>query len=93
MENTITGNYLRPGEERQALHLAKWMEARKNEAQSELVSVNRIQGKVEVTLLERMDLVGIPVTIGVVVAIIIMLIHNFGLWTLVDVALLLVLPV
>lgn len=92
MEKVITGQFLRPGEERQALHLAKWMEARRNEAQSELVSPTESKEKAEITLLlKRMDLVGIPVTIAVVNAIIVLLVHNFGLWIVTEIALLLVL--
>lgn len=78
MEKVITGHFLRPGEERQALHLAQWMEARKSEEQMKLISPTESRESIEITLLlRRMALVGIPVIISVVTVVIILVVHNF----------------
>ncbi len=83
MEKAITRHYLKPGDEQQAVYLAKWMEARKSEEQLGLISQTESRESIEIAiLLRRMALVGIPVTISVVFAVIILLVHVLGLWTL-----------
>lgn len=81
MEKVLTQRCLEPGEERQALHLVQWKEARKREAQLEPVPPTDFHESIEITVLvRRMALLGIPVSISAIAAILALLIHNTGLW-------------